>query len=356
MNAALELVAGTEIGKQVTDLKNNVMDTVSLKTETKEALAEASLDQVASAYEILAVKLGISDQKDIISSFIAKGKDKEKFIELHTKIKAFAQKWGVDTSKFDGVLTTHELTGWSTMGYTIANAVGKIWWFARKAMEKLNLIHSSKDLGKIVFAINEAVSKINVSKLENKWEGDENKEFNEWEYIKVDGQKLLGTEVSKEAKYFVDYAETYEDEGYVRWWNGRKWVDCSGLIQQCFKKWGINVDRTAATQIKDTRLNNRSIGDAQLWDLIFFENIWKNHTNQITHVWIIKGRLENGDLVIYDASRNKEGVSTRIITSQSDNFEYHIKDTSDLIKNLRTNDMSYNNHTWESVDGHIQTT
>jgi hypothetical protein len=60
--------------------------------------------------------------------------------------------------------------------------------------------------------------------------------------------------------------------------------------------------------------------------------------------------LENGDLVIYDASRNKEEVSTRVIKSTSDKFEYHIKDTSNLLKDLKTKNMAYNEHTGESVD------
>jgi hypothetical protein len=48
------------------------MDTVGLKAETKEALQEASLDQVATAYESLATKVGITDQKEIITNFIVK--------------------------------------------------------------------------------------------------------------------------------------------------------------------------------------------------------------------------------------------------------------------------------------------
>jgi UDP-N-acetylglucosamine enolpyruvyl transferase len=91
MDAALDLLGGTEIGKQVTDLKDNVMDTVGLKTETKEALQEANLDQVATAYEALAAKVGITDQKEIITNFIAKGRDKDKFVELHKKIKSLSQ-------------------------------------------------------------------------------------------------------------------------------------------------------------------------------------------------------------------------------------------------------------------------
>jgi len=50
------------------------------------------LDQVASTYEALAAKVGITDQKDLITKFIVKGRDKDKFAELHTKIKSLAQK------------------------------------------------------------------------------------------------------------------------------------------------------------------------------------------------------------------------------------------------------------------------
>ena len=170
---ALDIVGGTEIGEQVTDLKDNVMDTVWLKTETKEALADAGLDQVASTYEALAAKVGITDQKDLITKFIVKGRDKDKFAELHTKIKSLAQKWWADVSNLDGVLTTHELTGGSKIGYTVANAVGKIIPFVRKTLEKINVIHSPKDLGKMVFAINEITTKVDVSKLDEK---EENKE------------------------------------------------------------------------------------------------------------------------------------------------------------------------------------
>jgi UDP-N-acetylglucosamine enolpyruvyl transferase len=91
ITAALEMAGGTEIGKQVTDLKDNVMDTVGLKAETKEALQEANLDQVTTTYEALATKVGITDQKDIITDFVSKGKNKDKFVELHTKIKSLAQ-------------------------------------------------------------------------------------------------------------------------------------------------------------------------------------------------------------------------------------------------------------------------
>ncbi len=356
MDAALDLVWATEIGKQVTDLKDNVMDTVGLKAETKEALQEANLDQVATAYESLVNKVGISDQKETITKFISKGDNKDEFRVLHAKIKSLAQQWGADISKLDEVLTTHELTGWfDWVGtYGVVNFFGKLFSPFKKVLEKLNLVHSAKDLGKMVFAINEATNKIDVSKLNNEWEDNLNEEFNEWDHVKIDGKELLGTDVSKEAKHFVDYAETYEDEEYVWWGNGKKWVDCSWLITQCLKKWWINIQRTAATQIKDTRLNDRSIENAQLWDLIFFENKWKNHNRQITHVWIIKGRLENGDVVIYDASRNKEQVSTRVIKPVSDKFEYHIKDTSQLLKDLEIKNMAYNNHTGESVDWMIQ--
>jgi hypothetical protein len=67
------------------------MDTIDLKAETKEALQEANLDQVATTYETLASKVGIIDQKEIITKFIIKGRDKDKFTELHNKIKSLAQ-------------------------------------------------------------------------------------------------------------------------------------------------------------------------------------------------------------------------------------------------------------------------
>lgn len=164
---ALDIVWGTEIGEQVTKLKDNVLKTVWVQTETKEALQEANLDQVATTYEALAVKVGITDQKEMITKFIVKGKGEGEFTEIHNTIKTLAQKWGADVSTLDDVLTTHKLTGWSKIWFTIANALG---WFVRKTLEKLNFIHSSKDLGKMVFAINEITTKIDMSKLESIWE------------------------------------------------------------------------------------------------------------------------------------------------------------------------------------------
>ncbi len=357
MEAALDIVGGTEIGKQVTDLKDNVMDTVGVKAETKEALQEANLDQVASTYEALAAKVGVTE-KDIIKDFVSKGKNKDKFIELHTKIKSLAQKWWADISKLDGVLTTHELTWWSTIWFTIANAVGKVWWFARKAMEKLNLIHSSKDLGKMVFAINEVTTKVDVSKLDGKWEDNKDEEFNEWEVRTIWNEEILASsiEVSAEAKAVIDYAETFYGMKYKLGWKGYDdKIDCSKFTELVIEEWGIKkFDLPARDQINNKMLLDRSPNDVKQWDLVFFKNKTKAPIGKVSHVGFVSAMLNNGSYVILDASTNTWKVDTRVIAPTSDRYEYIFKDTSKLFQDIDTQKLVYNEYTGKSVDGTIQ--
>lgn len=82
-------------------------------------------------------------------------------------------------------------------------------------------------------------------------------------------------------------------------------VDCSGLVQQVYKKLGINVPRTTYEQAKSGR--RVSIGDLQPGDLVFY-NTGSNDPNGIGNLSHVGIYIGNGQMV--DARNSRSGIKT----------------------------------------------
>ncbi|MBM3276358.1 MAG: C40 family peptidase, partial [Candidatus Sericytochromatia bacterium] len=79
-------------------------------------------------------------------------------------------------------------------------------------------------------------------------------------------------------------ALTYQGTPYLFGGNGRNGIDCSGLVQQVFKKQGINLPRTAAEQAKAGQEVPRD--QLQAGDLVYFKNTYKPG---VSHIGIYLG-------------------------------------------------------------------
>lgn len=186
----------------------------------------------------------------------------------------------------------------------------------------------------------------------------EDENFDEWEIRTVGSGEILASsiQVSTEAKALIDYAETYDGMKYMLGWNWKSRIDCSKLVDLVIEKWWIsNFNPPARNQINDKRLLDRDPSDVKQWDLVFFKNTWKEPVWKVSHVGFVSAVLSDGSYVILDASTNEWKVATRVIKPTSPRYGYIFKDTSGLVKDLKIENMAYNEHTWASVDGEIQT-
>ncbi len=108
--------------------------------------------------------------------------------------------------------------------------------------------------------------------------------------LNSEGQGLLGRDKFQFEGSLANYktsdlkevATTYLGSPYL--WGGKTpWgIDCSGLTQQVYKLCGITVARDASQQVLEGK-EVRSLSEAQVGDLVFFENDKK----RIHHVAMI---------------------------------------------------------------------
>jgi hypothetical protein len=98
-----------------------------------------------------------------------------------------------------------------------------------------------------------------------------------WDPSKINRKLSLGSRAAKQAL-------SYRGVPYHFGGQSRKGIDCSGLIQSTYKKWGIMLPRTSVGQAK----KGVSVPKAQLkpGDLVFFKNTYKKG---ISHVGIYVG-------------------------------------------------------------------
>lgn len=91
---------------------------------------------------------------------------------------------------------------------------------------------------------------------------------------------VLSTLVDKKLSV-VDYSMFYLNCPYL--WGGKSLfgIDCSGLIQNCFKPYILNVTRDASTQVNEGKLIHWS--ERKIGDLVFF----KSKSGNVTHVGIL---------------------------------------------------------------------
>ncbi|PHV72379.1 glycoside hydrolase [Sporanaerobium hydrogeniformans] len=106
------------------------------------------------------------------------------------------------------------------------------------------------------------------------------------QYVELDSSqaipysKVLGDEI-------VDYCKQFIGTPYV--WGGndlKRGVDCSGLTQEVYKTFDIDISRVSYMQAKD----GKQIAKSELMpgDLVFFDTSGKNRGN-ISHVGIYAG-------------------------------------------------------------------
>jgi cell wall-associated NlpC family hydrolase len=107
-------------------------------------------------------------------------------------------------------------------------------------------------------------------------------------------------------KNVINYAMKYLGTKYVYGGNSlTKGIDCSGLTQQAFKQYGINLPRTSFEQAKTGKAVSK--GDLQAGDLVFFNTTGKDYS----HVGIYIG---NGQFINAQSSK---GIA---IASLSDKY------------------------------------
>ncbi|MCT4542098.1 MAG: SH3 domain-containing protein [Vallitalea sp.] len=109
--------------------------------------------------------------------------------------------------------------------------------------------------------------------------------------------ELTITNTSNKNQQVINYAKQFVGNPYV--WGGNsltRGVDCSGFTQQVMKKYGINISRTARTQINNGYRVSKK--DLLPGDLIFF-----GYNNKITHVALYMGNNQ-----IVHARNKKYGI------------------------------------------------
>lgn len=104
-----------------------------------------------------------------------------------------------------------------------------------------------------------------------------------------------------QGQQFVDYLKKFLGTPYV--WGGNsltKGVDCSGLVQQGLKHFGINISRTTYTQIKEGKAVG-TYGDLRVGDLVFFNTDPSDASVDHVGVYIGDGKMihapRTGDVV-----------------------------------------------------------
>lgn len=97
---------------------------------------------------------------------------------------------------------------------------------------------------------------------------------------------------SKKTLDIIDYAKSFKGTRYKYGGTTKKGMDCSGLVQTSFKKFGIDLPRTTANQKlagKWIDLKKVTVGD-----LVFFAT--KKNSRYVNHVGIVintsAGRVE----------------------------------------------------------------
>lgn len=92
----------------------------------------------------------------------------------------------------------------------------------------------------------------------------------------------------------------YSGKKYQFGGTGNNGIDCSSFTQKTYAELGIKLPRTAEQQYKDTiRINNN---EAKKGDLVFLKNTYKPG---ISHVGILQGKDENGNLIVAESSSSK---------------------------------------------------
>ena len=107
-------------------------------------------------------------------------------------------------------------------------------------------------------------------------------------YVELVSQYLTVSQVSGElAQKIMNEALKYQGWDYVYGGsNPNTSFDCSGLVQWCYGKAGINLPRTAQAQYDATQ--HIPLSQAQAGDLVFFHSTY-NAGTYVTHVGIYVG-------------------------------------------------------------------
>ncbi len=142
--------------------------------------------------------------------------------------------------------------------------------------------------------------------------------FYDNETFKIENKtySYTGNYIHKESDIkLIDIAKMYLGSPYL--WGGRSifGIDCSGLVQMCFKLKGKFLPRDASMQVKLGKTIN-FIEEAQEEDLAFFEN----EDGLITHV----GILLNNKKVIHSSAQVKiDDIDHNGIFNKSQNKYTH---------------------------------
>lgn len=124
-------------------------------------------------------------------------------------------------------------------------------------------------------------------------------------------EKATSSSGSATGSAIVDKARSYIGCKYTYGGSSPSGFDCSGFSQYIYKQFGVNINRTAASQYSNGKSVSKS--DLQLGDLVMFGSSASN----INHVGIYAG---NGTIV--HAANPSRGVTTDTINSGYYNNNY----------------------------------
>lgn len=128
---------------------------------------------------------------------------------------------------------------------------------------------------------------------------------------KSTSEKATSSSGSATGSAIVDKARSYIGCKYTYGGSSPSGFDCSGFSQYIYKQFGVNINRTAASQYSNGKAVSKS--DLQLGDLVMFGSSASN----INHVGIYAG---NGTIV--HAANPSRGVTTDTINSGYYNNNY----------------------------------